>query len=56
MKHDRLADKLVELDTGNRLIKGVGRGVDGYGAILLEEDGNLQRYLSGHIREAEPDA
>ena len=52
MSHDSLAGKRAELNTGNKIVRGVGRGVDDYGAILLEENGNVRRYLSGHIREA----
>ena len=52
MEHDSLGGKQVVLDTGNQIVTGIGRGVDQYGAILLEENGRVQRYLSGHIREA----
>lgn len=44
---DALAGREVHLLMGNQIKAGIARGVDSDGALFLEADGSLQRYVSG---------
>jgi BirA family biotin operon repressor/biotin-[acetyl-CoA-carboxylase] ligase len=44
---DALHDQPVRLQQGDRNAQGIARGVDVDGALLLEIDGGLQRFVSG---------
>lgn len=46
---DAYRDASVQLQLGDRQVAGVARGVDDQGALLVEQDGKLQRYYSGEI-------
>lgn len=48
-KHDAFIDRPVSVQLGNKNIAGVCRGVDEHGALLVETDGQVQRYFSGEI-------
>jgi BirA family biotin operon repressor/biotin-[acetyl-CoA-carboxylase] ligase len=44
---DGLRDRPAEVTVGGTTIRGIARGVDSDGALLLETRGNLQRFVSG---------
>ncbi len=48
-EYDRFAGKKAVLHLENESISGVIRGVDDYGALLLECDGKITRYHSGDV-------
>lgn len=48
-KWDLFLDKEVELHFAQRLIKGIGRGIDEQGALLLEQEGKLKAFNGGEI-------
>lgn len=47
--HDAVRDQAVELRDGARRLRGIARGVDADGALLLEVDGECLRVLSGDV-------
>ncbi len=49
IKLDMLAGRAVELLVGENVIKGVARGVDDRGALLVETDGGLKSFHSGEV-------
>ena len=50
LQRDYYMDSNVKLQLGDREITGIARGIDQQGALLLESQGQLQRYYSGEIR------
>ncbi|BDM66176.1 bifunctional ligase/repressor BirA [Shewanella sp. NFH-SH190041] len=46
---DLFAGRAVQLQLGNQEISGICRGIDEQGAVVLENNGNLQSYLGGEI-------
>jgi len=48
-KWDMFKDKSVQLHIGQRIVKGIARGIDGQGAILLEADNGIIAYNGGEI-------
>lgn len=46
---DVVRDRPVELRDGARVMRGIARGVDADGALLLETDGGRQRIVSGDV-------
>jgi BirA family biotin operon repressor/biotin-[acetyl-CoA-carboxylase] ligase len=46
---DRFKDSPVELQLPDRVELGIERGIDESGALLLEQNGRLHRFLSGEI-------
>ncbi|MEX2479950.1 MAG: biotin--[acetyl-CoA-carboxylase] ligase [Gammaproteobacteria bacterium] len=49
LTQDALAGRQVTLDLGHRQVSGRARGVDEYGALLIEHSGRCERFLSGHL-------
>lgn len=48
-ERDLLDGRTLKLETPERTIAGIGRGVGPDGTLLIESDGRTQAYLSGHI-------
>lgn len=48
-QRDLLDGRALQLETPERVVSGIGRGVAGDGTLLIESDGRTQAYLSGHI-------
>lgn len=46
---DNFFNRPVKLLIGEREIRGIARGIDIQGALLLEQDGECHAYLGGHI-------
>lgn len=46
---DNFYDRPVKLLIGDREIKGIARGIDAQGALLLEQEGEIHAYLGGEI-------
>ncbi|MGP4141990.1 MAG: bifunctional biotin--[acetyl-CoA-carboxylase] ligase/biotin operon repressor BirA [Sodalis sp. (in: enterobacteria)] len=46
---DNFFDRPVKLLIGDREIRGIARGIDAQGALLLEQDGERHAYLGGEI-------
>ncbi|WP_410012676.1 bifunctional biotin--[acetyl-CoA-carboxylase] ligase/biotin operon repressor BirA [Sodalis sp. C49] len=46
---DNFYHRPVKLLIGEREIKGISRGIDAQGALLLEQDGKVKAYLGGEI-------
>ncbi|OOE87064.1 MULTISPECIES: bifunctional biotin--[acetyl-CoA-carboxylase] ligase/biotin operon repressor BirA [unclassified Salinivibrio] len=46
---DNFIGRPVKLLMGDRQVKGIERGIDEHGALLLEVDGNITPYLGGEI-------
>lgn len=46
---DLLDGKLLNIKMENQTITGTGRGIDEHGAILVECDGKLERFLAGDV-------
>ncbi|AYH46421.1 MULTISPECIES: bifunctional biotin--[acetyl-CoA-carboxylase] ligase/biotin operon repressor BirA [Dickeya] len=46
---DNFYNRAVKLIVGNREIKGIDKGIDSQGALLLEQDGVIQSYIGGEI-------
>ncbi|MSR15597.1 MAG: biotin--[acetyl-CoA-carboxylase] ligase [Gammaproteobacteria bacterium] len=49
-RHDGLAERPVQLVLPDRTIDGIARGVDPSGMLMIEHDGQLERFLAGHVR------
>ncbi|VAW98545.1 Biotin operon repressor / Biotin--protein ligase [hydrothermal vent metagenome] len=49
-QRDCYMNSKVNLQLGDREITGIARGIDQQGALLLETQGQVQRYYSGEIR------
>lgn len=49
MQHDLAQGRPVHLEHGGQVIRGIARGIDGDGALLLETEGRKQRFLSGDL-------
>lgn len=47
---DRFRDQDVELHLADQVIRGIARGIDEHGALLLEQQQQLKRYYSGDMR------
>jgi len=47
--HDVFLNKRVELQTGERITRGVCRGINNHGALLLEIDGNIKTIYGGEV-------
>jgi len=50
LQWDGYMNSTVVLQLGDREVNGIARGIDQQGALLLESDGQTQRYYSGEIR------
>ena len=50
LQRDCYLNKKVKLQLGDREVVGISRGIDQQGALLLESQGQVQRYYSGEIR------
>ena len=48
-QRDLLDGRALQLETPERVVAGIGRGVGPDGTLLIESDGRTQAYLSGHI-------
>ncbi|WP_251358979.1 bifunctional biotin--[acetyl-CoA-carboxylase] ligase/biotin operon repressor BirA [Kangiella sp. TOML190] len=48
-QYDETLGSLVELSQGKRSIEGIARGVDAFGALLLEVDGKLESHYAGEV-------
>lgn len=48
-QRDLLDGRALKLETPERTIAGIGRGVGPDGTLLIESEGRTQAYLSGHI-------
>jgi len=46
---DVMADKCVTLQQAQGVIEGRARGIDAMGALLIEREGTMSRYLSGDV-------
>ncbi|NKI74443.1 bifunctional biotin--[acetyl-CoA-carboxylase] ligase/biotin operon repressor BirA [Dickeya sp. CFBP 2040] len=46
---DNFYNRTVKLIVGNREIIGIDKGIDSQGALLLEQDGEIQSYIGGEI-------
>ncbi|WP_448622809.1 bifunctional biotin--[acetyl-CoA-carboxylase] ligase/biotin operon repressor BirA [Dickeya fangzhongdai] len=46
---DNFYNRAVKLIVGNREIKGIDKGIDSQGALLLDQDGVIQSYIGGEI-------
>ena len=46
---DTLADAAVKVMNGAQTLQGVARGVEDDGALLVEIDGRLQKFVSGEV-------
>ena len=46
---DNLSDRPVSLSTPAGEIHGIARGIDDHGALRIESDGRIQRYLAGDV-------
>ncbi|MGM3161776.1 bifunctional biotin--[acetyl-CoA-carboxylase] ligase/biotin operon repressor BirA [Dickeya undicola] len=46
---DNFYNREVRLIVGNREIKGINKGIDNQGALLLEQNGDIQSYIGGEI-------
>jgi BirA family biotin operon repressor/biotin-[acetyl-CoA-carboxylase] ligase len=42
-----LSGKTIELHAGNRTVRGLSRGIDGDGALLVETEAGLERFYAG---------
>lgn len=49
MMWDSYMDTEVTLRLGDRVIKGIAKGIDQQGALLIEQEGKRQRFYSGEI-------
>lgn len=49
LSHDALRDRPVVLIIGQRRVEGIARGVDDYGALRIEHNGQHESFVSGHI-------
>jgi BirA family biotin operon repressor/biotin-[acetyl-CoA-carboxylase] ligase len=47
--YDSLRDASVRVLSANETITGIARGVGSDGALLVEVDGKLQRFMSGDV-------
>lgn len=48
-QRDVLYGKPVRLESPNEMVEGIAKGIDATGALLLERNGQMQRYLSGEV-------
>lgn len=48
-RQDAFLDRPVSVQLGNNVIEGISRGIDENGALLVEINGQVQRYYSGEI-------
>lgn len=48
-QRDILLDQPLEIILGDRNITGIGRGIDSSGAIQIEHNGKLTRYMAGDV-------
>jgi len=48
---DILANALVRLESTGRNVEGIARGVDSYGALSIEHDGTVEKFMAGHLTE-----
>jgi BirA family biotin operon repressor/biotin-[acetyl-CoA-carboxylase] ligase len=46
---DALRDRPAEVLSGDAVIRGIARGVDAHGALRLEHDGRVQKFVSGEV-------
>jgi BirA family biotin operon repressor/biotin-[acetyl-CoA-carboxylase] ligase len=46
---DALSGRNIRLELGTREVKGISRGVDENGALLLDTNSGLESFLSGHL-------
>ena len=48
---DALANTPVRLDLPGRTVEGVARGVDDHGALVIEHDNRLEKFMAGHLTQ-----
>lgn len=48
-RFDNLLDRSVTLASAEGLVRGVARGIDAQGALRIEHQGRIQRYLAGDV-------
>ena len=55
---DVLFGKQVNLELPNETLQGIAKGIDVQGALLLEQNGQIQRFFSGEVsvRQADPNS
>ena len=42
-------NKELKIQLGNQIIKGINKGIDDEGRLILESDGKTKTIVSGHI-------
>jgi BirA family biotin operon repressor/biotin-[acetyl-CoA-carboxylase] ligase len=47
--YDLLRDRKFRLEGPDRIVEGIGRGVGPEGTLLIEHDGDVEAFMSGHI-------
>ena len=45
----RLQDREVRVENAGEITRGVARGIDAHGALLVETPGGVQRFISGEV-------
>ena len=48
-RRDALQDREVRIENAGEITRGVARGVDAHGALLVETPGGVQRFVSGEV-------
>ena len=51
-RYDILRGHAVKLELANRVVAGIARGVDEHGALLIEYNGRMESFVSGHLSRA----
>ena len=46
---DMLFNKELTIKVGKQIIKGINKGIDGEGRLILETNGVVETVVSGHI-------
>lgn len=46
---DRLAGQSIRIKQGDRIVEGIGRGIDAEGALILETDHGLETIVGGQV-------
>ena len=48
-RRDALQDREVRIENAGEITRGVARGIDAHGALLVETPGGVQRFVSGEV-------
>jgi BirA family biotin operon repressor/biotin-[acetyl-CoA-carboxylase] ligase len=48
-EHDALFDREVRIENAGEISRGMARGVDAHGALLVETPAGVQRFISGEV-------